>query len=141
MKLQVLLKKVTVTTAIIKQIQNASQEDLVNQDEILGWCYFVTGSGITKRTRRLMLFKNSEGEIRKYYSFSEATISKKDIGVIGENGQPSGREERFLVCLDTSGKCNVNAIFYFDNPEDANEFKNLLYRLKRVAHDKGQFFI
>ena len=121
--MELMLKKTKITSSILKQSLRSTGHDFLN-GEVLGWCVF-NGS------KYIVCYRSSSCNVSIFPMFKEAkkTSTPKD---------GSNMEYRIEVKL---GGRYVSLMYYNTNESDADEFIELLNKVKNLAESAGQFYI
>jgi len=117
--MEVILKKVKITSSILNQVLILKADDL-KSFEVLGYC-------VLKNDKWIVLYNASTNELRKTLMFKEVLI---------DNGHSSPFHIKVIFPSKYAPR-------YYDgkNDSDCQEFIKLMNQIKHQAEEKGQFFI
>src|SRR5690554_1009017 len=100
--MEITVKKIKATKSVIEQIQYAGENEIMNQDVVLGWCQWTFGSGKFKRIKKLILFLDSGQNVFKI--IIPEGIEMTDQNRYNELEDPKYRIEKpWFVALKKSG--------------------------------------
>lgn len=123
------IKKAKLTKALFDQIQFLSKEDILSEEFYpVGWCVAISKTKLN--LKYIVLNDSSNGELRKMlmYSFVE-NVDNKYIELHNPH----------LNVANQKIKLDSNDLHSWD--KTSYELSDLLHKIKRVAEEKGQFYL
>jgi len=121
--MDVILKKSKITGAVITQSMLCKIDDLVDS-KIIGWCIF-------KTVKFIIIYFESQNIIKKFPLLYTLRIYPKDE----ENPESS----KWIVSVNYSYQTRVD--YLFDNEDQAKQTETKINEGKKIAVQKGQFYI
>lgn len=131
------LKKVKLSKSIIQQIEPAGSISILNQGEILGWCFWNFGTPSKPLKKNLIIFFNKDGNLRKLTMFDSVKDGSFEYDIDPFNSV-LGRKTKYKLIVKRSRM--IETEYQFDTKEEMVSFEGSIQRLKRIAIEKGQFF-
>lgn len=131
--MEVILKKTKITSSILKQTTNATENNLKDANfRVLGWCRYV----VNKHTYKyILLYNENKQELVRYLFFSEI----KEVYVNDYKGRDYYSPEKFNIEVKTPNF--MDKVYTFKTQKERDDFAHDLRVIKNRAEEAGQIYL
>lgn len=137
--IKVQLKKINLSKSVIQQIEPADVFSIKNIKEVFGWGSWNVGKPTAPNWKKMIVFKNTNDEPRKMIMFERIEDTSKEV-MVDMFYSLKGMKKIHEITVYRGSR--VTELKYnFEQREHLESFVNDLQKLKRLATEKGQFFI